>query len=283
MMSSHNGSNGRSHCISFIIALKAKAVSKDWDQTSYLLERTLWSILRQRDARFKIIVACHDLPKISRNIRSNVHFLEVDFPNPEEYSSINQRRIDRICKQAAGLRLIAQNRISHYMFVDADDVISCNTAHLAFSNQFNAVKILKMGYIIDETTKQLWLVDRFSSLCGTCGIFPFDDRLFAQIERDITVCDLRKNPEVIYEKNLYSLMNHTRWAKAAEQSGLPVAHISVPHAIYRWNHGDQTNDPKVFRLSIGKSIRRHLPPVFSRGKRWKPVQINNAIRQEFCL
>lgn len=270
-------------CLAFLIALKAQSVSKDWDQTSYFLEKTLCSILRQNDPRFFVTVVCHDRPRLPDFVASRIYFLEVDFDRPGPRATIWERRTDKLRKQALALKSISKKLPSHYMFVDADDMVSVNTTSLALSSQTNSVKIMKIGYVLDEKTKQIWLVDRFSSLCGTCGIFPFDQDMIRRLDRNISALDAGGDSQILCNNNVYSLVSHTKWAKCAQEAGLQVSQITTPHVVYRWNYGDQTNNPRVFRLSTGKLIRRHLPAFFSRGKRWKPVIMTNTIRREFCL
>jgi len=270
-------------CILFIVPIKARSTTKQWDFTCYLLEKTLFSILRQTDSRFAVVVVGHDRPDLPYSIASNICFLEANYPSLGLGSSRQERDVDKVCKQLIGLRLLLNENFSHYMFIDADDTISRNTTVLAFSENPQAVKIMKKGYVFDEKTKQFWLVDRFSSLCGTCAIFPVDKKFVDRISSNDLVSEIRKDRSTIHKNGLYSLMSHTNWANAAEQAGLRVSQVRVPHVVYRWNYGDQTNHPNVFRLSLSKHIRRHLPPVFSRGKRWQPVQVDSSMRQEFGI
>ena len=83
--------------LTFIISMRARALSKDWSHHTQLLEWTVDSILAQTDPRFEVVVVCHDVPDIPPHPK--VHMLPVAFPPPPR-------------------------RNNDDMFVDADDLVS---------------------------------------------------------------------------------------------------------------------------------------------------------------
>jgi len=68
----------------FIIAVKSKAVSKNWARVCELFEAALRSTYHQIDPDFKIIVVCHDTPEVSGTYDGRVEYINVDFPPPRQ-------------------------------------------------------------------------------------------------------------------------------------------------------------------------------------------------------
>ena len=68
----------------FIIALKSKKVSNNWETVSKLFETSLRSAYQQIDSDFKIIVVCHEMPQLQYSYNNRVEFINVDFPPPSK-------------------------------------------------------------------------------------------------------------------------------------------------------------------------------------------------------
>ncbi len=281
MTECNNSHSERDSHIVFIIPLKAKAISKDWDLTCYLLEKTICSILRQEDNRFEIRLVCHDIPDLPVNIKSHIIFLEANYPPLTMSSTRAERGTDKLCKHAIGLKSLADLKFSHYMFVDADDLIANDLSYLAFSDYESHIQVFEIGYVFDEKSKYLWRVNGFSHMCGTCAIFRHDHDLMRQIPSEIDINSVFENPRIFYQKGIYSLGRHNDWERKAADFGKNVSHIAEPYTLYRWDYGDQTRSS--FQISTSKSIRKHLPQSFSSGKRWQPEKITGAIRQRFSI
>jgi len=66
----------------FGIPLRAKAASNNWDNVVKVFNRTLRSITSQTDREYKVIVACHDIPKVSFVHDADLEFIQVDSPIP---------------------------------------------------------------------------------------------------------------------------------------------------------------------------------------------------------
>jgi len=68
----------------FVMALKSKAVSTNWERVSQLFENSLRSAYHQRDPNFKIIVVCHETPQLTQCYDERVEIINVDFPPPQK-------------------------------------------------------------------------------------------------------------------------------------------------------------------------------------------------------
>lgn len=69
----------------FGIPLRSKAASKNWTHVEEVFGRTLNSICRQTDPEFKVLVACHDVPRLNKKYDDRVEFLISDSPLPTNY------------------------------------------------------------------------------------------------------------------------------------------------------------------------------------------------------
>ena len=66
----------------FGIPLKSKKVSADWPRVEGLFNSTLRSIFNQTDPDFRVIVACHEVPRTPYADDPRLEIVPVDFPPP---------------------------------------------------------------------------------------------------------------------------------------------------------------------------------------------------------
>ena len=111
--------------IYFGITLRSKAVSKNWAHVVADFTRTLDSVYQQTDPDFRVIVACHDLPKLEREYDSRVEFLQTDVPTPTTPFEMMQ---DKGYKLSMIGKRIREYGGGYTMIVDADDLISNRVA-----------------------------------------------------------------------------------------------------------------------------------------------------------
>ena len=107
--------------LTFIISMRARALSKDWSHHTQLLEWTVDSILAQTDPRFEVVVVCHDVPDIPPHPK--VHMLPVAFPPPPRRNN-DDMCVDKVLKVSAGVDWAVARGADFVMFVDADDLVS---------------------------------------------------------------------------------------------------------------------------------------------------------------
>jgi len=108
--------------LTFIISMRARALSQDWGYHTWLLERTLDSILAQTNPEFDVVVVCHDIPEIPQAKHAAVHMLKVDFPLPRRENS--DMTVDKVLKISRGVEWAIARGSDYVMYVDADDLVS---------------------------------------------------------------------------------------------------------------------------------------------------------------
>lgn len=136
----------------FIIPLKSAQVSKDWDLVNKLFERTLRSVCNQTSPEFKVIVVCHELPKIDFN-HTHVTYLQVNFPIPDDNYLSKEK--DKMHKMLFGLKQAQKLNLSHVMFVDADDCVSKNVTAFVSKNSNSNGWFIDKGYEYREDIELL--------------------------------------------------------------------------------------------------------------------------------
>ena len=89
--------------IYFVIPLRSKAASRNWDNVTYVFNRTLESCYNQTCREFQIFVSCHEIPKLSMNYDNRVRFLPVNIPTPIDYEEM---MYDKAYKMYACMRAV---------------------------------------------------------------------------------------------------------------------------------------------------------------------------------
>jgi hypothetical protein len=156
--------------IGFIIPLKSKAVSFNWELEMALLKRTLESICGQTCQDFEVYVVYNDMPELEpvSNRVKYVHFPYetlcfeqiVDY---EEYGktyynpAFAVKIMDKIRKVAYGCELAKKAGCKYLMVVDSDDLISNKI--VAYIKQFENQPVpgwyIDKGYIFREGSSLL--------------------------------------------------------------------------------------------------------------------------------
>ncbi|MFW6389744.1 MAG: hypothetical protein ACOCZT_01390 [Halanaerobiales bacterium] len=154
--------------IIFGIPLMSKQVAKDWDLVSMLFNRTLYSCYNQTDNEFKIVVACHEIPKLNKEYDSRVEFIQVDAPIPKTQ---HDKMIDKGYKTHTIAMRVRELGGGHAMLVDADDLVSCHLAEFVKSNPNENGFYVKIGYVYFLGNNYMKKLRKFSS--GTCCIINY--------------------------------------------------------------------------------------------------------------
>jgi hypothetical protein len=159
--------------LGFVVPVKPKEFSNDWNSDTKLLERTIRSICGQTDTNFKLIVVYNEKPEIEY-INENVHYIKYPF-NPVSLKEIldfdsfvkqyytevyAERMMDKGKKIHYGCKIAFEFGCNYVMAIDSDDLISNKIA--AFVNQNSNINKagwrIKKGFIYEE--KSLILVKK---------------------------------------------------------------------------------------------------------------------------
>ncbi|WP_435625416.1 hypothetical protein [Flagellimonas sp.] len=208
--------------LTFVVPVKSKLVTSDWDKFTQILERTLRSICNQTDSNFKVVAVCHEIPKTTFS-HQNLNYVQVDFEPPISNgveSSTNHykaKEIDKGKKILTGVEYaLKEFKTDYIMTVDSDDYVSKNISTFVNNSNGNVPGwYIKHGYIYVEGKRFLVKTLKFNDLCGSSiivkpelvkhfiGIHPmfyFDHRLTTLDSR----IELQKFP---FSAGIYSVGN----------------------------------------------------------------------------
>ncbi len=159
--------------LTFVIPVKSKSVATNWAQFCQMFERTLRSVCNQTDSNFKVVIICHEIPKIEFKHKS-LHFIHPIFSPPakekisrKEY--LISQRIDKGDKIKLGVGYADKKFNTDYvMLVDSDDFIS-NRVAAFINNRENDLSgwYLEKGYIDFNWRNFLVMTKKFNYLCGS--------------------------------------------------------------------------------------------------------------------
>jgi hypothetical protein len=187
--------------IGIVIPLKAKIISKNWDEVCINVTNTVNSVLNQTDAYFRIAVIGHDCPDSLKGLRHSEQevfrsFTELEPPCvvKSDETSITQMKyeVDRCSKILKGIIELKKDddEITHWFALDADDLIH-NTfvSNLAQKPDYDAFLIEK-GYFYFKAWGLFNATSEFYIYCGSSAVISdkyfclpskIDDKSFRDI------------------------------------------------------------------------------------------------------
>ena len=242
--------------LGFIIPLKSRQTSRDWQYVGRLLERTLRSACAQTHPGFHIVVACHDIPNLSFS-HPQIEWCPVDFdpPGPERAA----RRQDKLRKYNAGLRRIGPIAPTHIMVLDADDLVSNRlAAYVAAHSRANGW-YFRSGYFYAPGMPSVHVERRrFHQWCASSHILSLEN-----IEREVGSAPGWH-------------LRHRFVVAQQRARGTPLRPLPFRGAIYTVSHGENFNDyaPILWPANPVKRLVRRV--LYHR-------QLTSEIRDEFGL
>jgi hypothetical protein len=152
--------------LGFIVPVKPKEYSKNWDLDNLLLERTIRSICNQENDDFKLIVVYTDKPEINF---SHKNLVLLKFPYPEikidgitDFNGLKrwytpvfaERMMDKGRKIIFGCQKAKNLNCTYLMGVDSDDLVSSRLASFVKKNceeGYAGWRIVN-GYVYQESS-----------------------------------------------------------------------------------------------------------------------------------
>ncbi len=185
--------------LGFVVPLKSAKVSKSWEQVSQLFERTARSICNSTNPNFKVVVVCHEKPKINFE-HPNLQYITVDLPVPTTFV---EKRADKMHKIIRGIPVAKDLGCSYIMMVDADDCVSKFLTEFILKSKQSYGYFLNRGYLYNENNHFLRLRRKgFNAYCGSSHIIKSDlydvsDQMLLRLPTKIS--DINLIPKDIYD------------------------------------------------------------------------------------
>lgn len=243
--------------LAFIVPVKSAQVSRDWQRTSALLERTLKSICHQTSPDFRAIVVCNEQPKIDFH-HDKIDYVHVDFLPPEkETHPIARGLTDKGRRVLKGLCYAQQFSPTHIMSVDADDCVSNQLAEFVTQHPDANGWYFESGWKYKENDAFIYIkYRRFYTLSGTANIVHFKH------------FDIPAEPEYDRGYGYYKFyVDHQKVKGFMKERHLPMQPLPFPGSVYVLSTGDNMSGNEN-NLSFNRFSRRKL---------------SDRIRREFAL
>lgn len=173
--------------IGFIIPIKPKKFSKNWEYDNQLLERTIKSIAQQTDDQFIIFIVYNDKPDINFKhpsiiwIEFNFSFVRVEDISDYKYVSkwykpdYAEKMFDKGRKISYGTIYAKKYNCHYIMAIDSDDLISNKISWFVNTNNRNEPGwVITKGYMYVESSSFLTRNHQIQNINGSTHIIRKD-------------------------------------------------------------------------------------------------------------
>ena len=213
----------------FVIPLMSKKVAKDWEMVSTLFNRTLWSCYNQTDSDFKIIVACHEIPELTKKYDERVEFIQVSEEECPIPKTQDEKMVDKGYKTHTLAMRLRELGGGYAMMVDGDDLVSCHLAEFIKKHPNENGFYVKTGYVYFVGNDYMKVLPKFSSGSACIVNYSVDDLPDKYPNAMTANCDAN---EWIIRKR------HGGVVPACEKAGRPLKPIPFKAAVYVLGSGE---------------------------------------------
>lgn len=247
----------------FGIPLISRGAAKDWNVTTQLFNNTLASIYNQSNDQFRVLVACHDIPRIEPQYAAKTEFLRVQRPIPK---TSDEKMHDKAAKKIVlGHRLRSLGG-GYLMFLDADDLVHRNLVNYALTQQHPHGYVLKRGYELNVRQKKVRPLRELDKYCGSCAIIYFQPE------------DLPLDPQDRYSGRYFlKFKAHRTWEQVAAEHNRPLAKVPFEATVYVRNTG-QNHSSTVPNLRHRLRLKQQLLALLENRAVSREIQDNFCIR-----
>lgn len=227
----------------FVIPLRGKAASKDWDRVCRLLQATVRSALNQTDPDFGILVACHDAPDLDDIVDPRVVILQGDFPVP---TTLREQSQDKQSKKRMAAAEVRRRGGGYFMLLDADDFVSRRiVAHVRATRERDGYYFPR-GFEYFARNEVIRPLDNFHRLCGSCYILRFRSE------------DLPERLDSPAQTAFDRFTNHRLVLETAAELGMSLAPLPFPGAVYLKENGENHSAQVQARRRLSRAKVRAL-------------------------
>lgn len=256
-----------STAFSFAIPLRPRATAQDWSRVCQLLNHTLLSVLRQDDADFSVLLACHELPEIPTIADPRVTVLFSDRAHP---TTFDEQMADKAQKKRICTAALKARGGGYLMFLDADDMVSRKLVCFVRTHPSKFGYVIDQGYHYDSKTGNYHRLNAFDKRCGSCAIFRF------------LVDDLPDDPNDPSRTISDRFGNHIEWRDIARRLGRGLEPLGFPGAVHVVETGENVSaqQPRERRRGLTATRRRLVKALYMYFTR-RPV--DDFFRNEFGI
>lgn len=215
--------------ITFVIPLMSKKVANNWETVSMLFNRTLWSCYNQTSPNFRILVACHEIPDLSREYDERVEFIQVSEEKAPIPTNQDEKMVDKGYKTHTLAIRLRELGAGYAMLVDADDLVSCRIAEFIDHHPNENGFYVKTGYVYFVGDDYMKTLPKFSS--GSACIVNYSEKDLPDSYPETMTANMDDNPWIIRKR-------HGGVVQACKEAGRPLKPLPFKGAVYVLGTGD---------------------------------------------
>lgn len=151
----------------FVIPLRSRATSKDWDLVCQLLRNSLASILNQTNPDFRVVISCADVPDLGSIVDDRIEIISNAYPVPHDFLAM---ALDKRAKKRAAGAEIGRRGGGYVMLVDADDLVSARIVEHVLSDDNRQGYYVENGFAYYSHSHRLEPLQEFYKKCGSCYV-----------------------------------------------------------------------------------------------------------------
>lgn len=254
----------------FVIPLRGKASSNDWEAVSRDVRRTLRSVLNQSDGRFRVLLSCAEVPDLANISDERLTILTGAYPVARTFM---EKASDKRAKKRAAGAYLGERGGGYVMLLDADDYVSRDLVKHVLTSDNRSGYYFDEGYILYALTNTFEKIGSFFKKCGSCYVTYFEPE---ELPKN------RTDENTAFE----AYKNHRLARETAAEQGKMLERVPFPAAVYVLETGENlsTDHPNKRRwsryklLGIVRSIGRRL-----KGRRRIPAGLMDEFGIERAL
>lgn len=228
----------------FLVPLRAKATSKNWDIEMECFKNMIESVFSQVDDSFHFVLVCHNTPKIMNTYLSKASVIEVNIPIPQ---TLADQAIDKKEKLRIGLDYIMSemDEDTYVMPLDSDDIVCNKLSEYVKMNTGHTGWYLEKGYRLYYNTKKILPlqpvlgINHFYKVCGSSAILKLNQST----------------------RQIFLKYRHREVKKRCKESGIPITKLPFRGAVYVYDTGNN----RSIQLKESQIRVKYLFLVFRRG------------------
>ncbi len=226
----------------FLIPLRSKASSKDWDKVTLDFNNTLNSVFNQNNSDFKVLVALHDIPEVFNDFGDKLELIKVDYPEPNlvEYKNVtrlDQQRLDKYTKKRFLMQRVRELGGGYTMFVDADDFISNKIADYIAKKEPQHGVIFENGYEFYPKKFKIKKCPHFNNICGTSAVIYYTPEELPETAR----FEGYHRQNIFRSNNFLFDFGHNKWSSIAKSIGKHFDTLPFRGAMYSLETGENVS------------------------------------------
>lgn len=216
---------------SFILPLRSRETTDNWDRISYDCINTINSILQQTNNDFDVYLVCNQKPDNLTCHNSQLNIIIDDFPIPRSYSEMHQDQIRKIKK--ALVKIGSEDQEKFIMRVDADDFVSKHIVNFVKQHPHTNGFYFPWGYFFQQKLNYIMLQPNFYLYCGTSAIVKF------------TKEDFPKSEDVLDNSWLKTFWQHQGIVSHMKNTGREMEKLPFPGAVRQCGTGENISKADI--------------------------------------